>query len=125
EFNKDGICKISDLSGKTKLDQYELPPQLITNISDEGREKRILVKFHDLPEVLVHAIISIEDKRFFQHVGFDPLRIIKATYVDVKQKRKGQGASTITMQLARNLWLDRDKRWKRKAAELLITMHLE
>jgi penicillin-binding protein 1B len=125
EFSKNVIAKISDPTGNTKLDSYELGPQLITNISDEGREKRILVKFSDLPPVLVHAIVSAEDKRFFQHSGFDPFRIAKATYVDVKEKRKEQGASTITMQLSRNLWLDNDKRWKRKAAELLITMHLE
>lgn len=125
EFTKNVIAKITDPNGKIKLDRYELGPQLITNISDEGREKRIMAKFADLPPVLVHAIVSAEDKRFFQHAGFDPFRIAKAAYVDVKDKRKEQGASTITMQLARNLWLDQDKRWKRKAAELLITMRLE
>src|SRR5438067_514303 len=69
EFGKGVIGRISDASGKTRLDQYELGPQLITNISDEGREKRILVKFSDLPTVLVQAIVSAEDKRFFQHAG--------------------------------------------------------
>ena len=125
DFNKDSIARIADPAGKTALQQFDLSPQLITNMSDEGREKRTLVKFSDLPPVLVNAIVSAEDKRFFQHPGFDPFRIAKAAYVDLKEKRKGQGASTITMQLARNLWLDRDKHWKRKAAELMITMHLE
>lgn len=125
DLSKDAVTRIADASGKTSLSQFDLGPQLITNISDEGREKRTMIQFSDLPPVLVKAITSAEDKRFFQHAGFDPFRIAKAVYVDLKEKRKDQGASTITMQLARNLWLDRDKHWKRKAAELLITIHLE
>jgi penicillin-binding protein 1B len=74
---------------------------------------------------LVHAILSAEDKRFFQHSGLDTLRIGKAVYVDLKERRKEQGASTITMQLARNLCLRRDKNWRRKFEEAMITIHLE
>ena len=77
------------------------------------------------PPVLVHAILSAEDKRFFSHSGFDTLRVGKAMYVDLKERRKEQGASTISMQLARNLCLRRDKSWKRKIEEVLITIHLE
>jgi penicillin-binding protein 1B len=69
--------------------------------------------------------VSIEDKRFFQHSGFDPIRIIKAMFVDVREHRNAQGASTLTQQLARNLWLDSRKTWTRKFDELLITLHLE
>lgn len=75
--------------------------------------------------MLVHAIVSAEDKRFFEHSGLDPLRIAKALYVDLREHRKQQGASTISMQLARNLWLERDKRWRRKSTEALIAVHLE
>ena len=73
----------------------------------------------------MQAILSAEDKRFFQHSGLDTLRIAKATYVDLKARRKQQGASTITMQLARNLSLRRNKSWKRKMEEVMITVHLE
>ena len=125
DFSKGAVAKITDASGKNALSNFQLPPQLIANISDEGREKRTLIHFSDLPPVLVKAIVSAEDKRFFQHSGFDPFRIAKSAYVDLRERRKGQGASTITMQLARNLWLDRDKNWKRKAAELMIAIHLE
>ena len=125
EFSKGMVAKITDAAGRIALSNFQLGPQLIANISDEGREKRTLIKFSDLPPVLVKAIVSAEDKRFFQHSGFDPFRIAKSAYVDLRERRKGQGASTITMQLARNLWLDRDKHWKRKAAELLIAIHLE
>ena len=69
--------------------------------------------------------MSVEDKHFFSHGGFDLFRILKAAYVDLKDGRKEQGASTLSMQLARGLWLAPDKNWKRKAEELFITMHLE
>ena len=83
------------------------------------------MKYEDIPPVLVHAVVSAEDKRFFQHSGFDPVRIIKAAYVDVREHRYAQGASTLSQQLARGLWLDNDKTWRRKIPELLITLHLE
>ncbi len=124
-FVKGVVDSIRDVDSGSKIDEYPIPPQLIANVSDSGREKRVFVHFAELPPVLVNAIVSAEDKRFFTHAGFDPLRIAKAAYVDFKDQRKEQGASTLTMQLARNLWLDPDKRWKRKATELLITLHLE
>ena len=104
--------------------RFELGPQLITNLSG-NREKRRLVRYAQIPPSLVHAVVSAEDKRFFEHAGFDLFRMAKAAYVDVKEGRKLQGASTLTMQLARGLWLDPDKRWKRKIEELLITRYLE
>src|SRR5205814_8234244 len=60
-----------------------------------------------------------------QHAGFDPFRIIKAVYNDLKQGRKAEGASTLSMQLARLFWLDNEKNWRRKAAEVMITLELE
>ena len=119
------ISQIISLRDNTSRGQYQLEPQLITNLFDRKREKRRLVKFADIPKVLVNAVTAAEDKRFFQHQGFDPLRIIKAAYIDLKEGRKEQGASTLSQQLARNLWLEPQKRWTRKVAELLITLRLE
>ena len=124
-FAKGQVEAITGATGKVKLPGFELAAPLIANLSDEKRERRTPVHYSDLPPALVQAVVSVEDKRFFEHSGFDPYRIVKAAYVDVKDNRKEQGASTITMQLARNLWLDRDKKWRRKATELLITVHLE
>src|SRR5262249_37712657 len=73
----------------------------------------------------VNAVISVEDKRFFQHQGFDLRRMIKAAYVDLRDGRKNQGASTLSMQLARSLWLSPAKNWRRKAAELTMAVRLE
>ena len=69
--------------------------------------------------MLIDAVISAEDKRFFQHSGFDPLRVIKAAYVDLKERRNAEGASTLSMQVAGMLWLNRSERTRRrKAAEV-------
>ena len=124
QFAKGAISSIIDVNGR-RVARYEIPAQLITNLSNQGRAKRLMVHYSDMPPALVHAIVSAEDKRFFAHSGFDVLRIGKAMYVDVRERRKEQGASTISMQLARNLWLARDKNWKRKMREALITFHLE
>ncbi|MFN0167154.1 MAG: transglycosylase domain-containing protein [Bryobacteraceae bacterium] len=117
-----GIVSAQD---NTRRTQYLLEPELITNLSDRKREKRRLVNFEDIPPVLVNAVISVEDKRFFQHSGFDPMRIAKAAYVDLREGYKKEGASTLSMQLARGFWLNQSKSWRRKAAEVLITMQLE
>jgi penicillin-binding protein 1B len=125
KFANGRISQIVSLRDNTARGQYQLEPQLITNLSDRNREKRRLVRFADIPRVLIDAVTSAEDKRFFQHQGFDPLRIVKAAYVDLREGRKEQGASTLSQQLARNLWLEPEKRWTRKMAELLITLRLE
>ena len=123
-FSKGKISQIVSLRDNTSRGLYQLEPQLITNLA-RAREKRRFVKFHDIPPILVQAVTSAEDKRFFQHSGFDPFRIVKAVYVDLKEGRKNQGASTLSQQLARMLWLYQDKVWKRKLAELVITLQIE
>lgn len=110
-------------SGGRSLDEFEFPPRLIANVS--GRERRRLVRFAEIPKPLIAAIVSAEDKRFFEHVGFDPIRVIKAAYVDLKQGRKEQGASTLSMQLARSLWLQPEKSFRRKMNELALALMLE
>ena len=123
---RDGkIVQLISLRDNTELTRYSLEPELITNLFDKNRQKRRLVKFADLPKHLVDAVTSVEDKRFFEHAGFDPLRILKSAYVDVTTGRLAQGSSTLTMQLARGLWLTLEKNLTRKAAETLITIHLE
>jgi len=119
------ISQIVSLQDNTSRSQYQLEPQLITNLSGPSREKRRMVKFADIPTVLVQAVTSAEDKHFFQHSGFDPIRVVKAAYVDLKKGRRAEGASTLSMQLAKNFFLEQDKRWTTKAAEVIITLQLE
>src|ERR1700676_2659560 len=125
KFRGPKVSQIISLADNTDRTEYTLEPELISNLFDKTREKRRLIRYEDIPPVLVHAVVSAEDKRFFQHSGFDPIRIIKAAWIDVRQQRYAQGASTLSQQLSRILWLDNDKTWKRKIPEVLITMHLE
>jgi penicillin-binding protein 1B len=122
-FANGKVSSITDLTTGRGLANYQVKPQLLT--AEDGRAKRLPVYFKDMPPVLVDAILSAEDKRFFHHSGIDTLRLAKAMYVDLRERRKEQGASTISMQLARNLCLTRDKSFKRKMEEALITLHLE
>ena len=124
EFSNGRITRIVSLADNTARQQISLGPQLIANLSGNG-EKRRMERYVDLPQNLVQAVISAEDKHFFHHTGFDSMRILKAAYVDLRSGRKEQGASTLTMQLARGFFLDSDKRWKRKVAEIVIAAHLE
>ena len=125
KFKEDRVTGIVSAQDHTARTEFQLEPELVTNLSDKNREKRRLVRFEDIPKILIHAVISAEDKRFFQHAGFDPLRILKAAYVDIREGYKKEGASTLSMQLARSFWLDTSKRWTRKAAEVMITLQLE
>jgi len=117
------ISGITSIPGNVALANYRLDSELLTDLS--AHEKRRLVHFNEIPPSLIHAVTSTEDKRFFQHGGFDYRRVVKAALVDFRDGRKQQGASTLTMQLARALWLHPQKSWRRKAEEILITLHLE
>lgn len=125
KFNGGKVDTITTLQNNVSVPEYMLEPQLIANLSGESREKRRLVTFDSIPKVLVNALLSAEDKHFFSHWGFDPLRVLKAFYVNLRSGKRSQGGSTLTMQLARTLWLEPDKNWKRKITESLITLTLE
>lgn len=83
------------------------------------------VTIDNISPYLINSTISIEDKNFYKHNGFDYLRIIKSLYINIKNKDKLQGASTITQQLAKNLFLTFDKTWERKIKEAWLTIQLE
>jgi penicillin-binding protein 1B len=124
-FDNGKIASIVDLSDNSDRTEFTLEPALLSSMYDKNREKRRIVRYQDIPTVLVHALISAEDKRFFQHSGFDPIRVVKAVIDDVTRHKYFEGASTLTQQLARSLWLDNRKTFGRKFAELMITIHLE
>lgn len=123
---KDGrVSQILSLTNHSALPQLPLEPEVITNVFDKTREKQLLVHFTDVPKVLLDAVLSAEDKRFFHHWGFDFAGILRAARVDLKERRRLQGASTLTQQLARTLWLGHERGWRRKIPETFITLHLE
>jgi len=126
QFRGKSIRSIKPLAGGGELDAAEIEPELITNLFDSAREKRRPVRYEDLPVMLVDAILSAEDKRFFEHGGFDFIRIVGAAWADVRHSSQHyQGASTITMQVARTFFLSTDRNWRRKLSEAMISIELE
>ena len=119
------VTEIISLRDHTQRTQYSLEPELISNLYDKKREKRRIVAFDDIPKVMVDAVRAAEDKHFFEHAGFDPTGIARAAWRDVFDPGRLEGASTISQQLARTLWLGTERGWRRKIPETLITMQLE
>ena len=95
------------------------------NVFFRGRDQKEWVGLDEISPYVIDATISTEDKNFYKHKGFDFARIIKAGYINLKNRKTKQGASTITQQYAKNLFLDFDKTWKRKWEEALYTIRLE
>jgi penicillin-binding protein 1B len=126
QFTGKIIRAIRPLGGGNTLDSAEIEPELITNLFDSAREKRRPVRYDDLPPLLVHAILSAEDKRFFEHGGFDFVRIAGAAWADLRHSSNHfQGASTITMQVARTFFLSNERTFRRKVAEATVSLELE
>ena len=94
-------------------------------IGEFGEERRSFVKYADVPLVMRNAILAAEDSRFFDHHGIDPVGIARAALTNITSGGRGQGASTITMQLARNFFLSSEKLYSRKIYEVLLALRIE
>src|SRR5437867_2336255 len=90
-----------------------------------GQQQRILVDYDHVPQRFIQAIVATEDSHFYQHFGVDPLGIARATLSNLTSLRFGQGGSTITQQLARNLFLRPDKKISRKLQEAVLALQIE
>jgi len=95
------------------------------NLIYQGSSTNKWVNIEEISPYLINAMISVEDKNFYKHMGFDYLRIAKAMYLNVKNKSIIQGASTISQQYVKNLFLDFDQTWERKIDEAFLTLELE
>ncbi|MFY9270573.1 MAG: PBP1A family penicillin-binding protein [Candidatus Manganitrophaceae bacterium] len=120
-----------DLPSLESLGSYE-PSQATRIYSDDNRligqfyiEKRVFVPLSKMPKELIQAILAVEDARFYEHRGFDYLRIIKAFITNVEKMKIRQGASTITQQLTRSLFLSSERTMKRKLKEILLARKME
>lgn len=120
-----------DLPSVTVLKDVRLqtPMQIYTKdgklISQYGVKRRIPVKLEEVPQELINAILATEDSRFYEHHGIDPIGIMRAAVSLVLTGEKRQGASTLTMQLARGFFLSREKTYIRKIKEIFIALHME
>ena len=115
------ISDLADYRPKLPLRVYTADGVLM---GEFGEERRNLTPIKEIPQVMKDAVLSIEDARFYQHGGLDYLGLIRAGVANLS-KRKSQGASTITMQVARNVYLSTEKTYTRKIYEILLTFKLE
>jgi penicillin-binding protein 1A len=121
----------TDLPQVDALEAYR--PSSITELYDDhgkvigsfALQRRVVVGYDDFPTVLRDALVSIEDKDFYRHSGINFWRIVGAAYRDIESAGKVQGASTLTMQLARNLFLSPDRHWQRKVQEAMLAIQIE
>ena len=121
----------TDLPQVEELERYR--PSSVTELYDgQGRvigtfalQRRVIAAYDDYPEVLRNALVSIEDKDFYRHSGVNIWRIVGAAYRDIESGGRVQGASTLTMQLARNLFLSPDRSFYRKVQETLLAIQIE
>lgn len=125
DFQNGRIYRLRSLDSGNRLISAEIEPELISELFGRTRKKRRPVTYQEIPRPLVKAILSAEDKRFFEHPGFDPIRIIGATLVDLRSREKAQGASTITMQVARTFFFSTRREWRRKIKETFMALILE
>ncbi len=119
--NLPDISELSDYRPKLPLRVYSADGVMI---GEFGEERRNLTPIQDIPKVMKDAVLAIEDARFFSHGGVDYLGVIRAGFANVG-RAKSQGASTITMQVARNVYLSAEKSYTRKIYEILLTFKLE
>ena len=115
------ISDLADYRPKLSMRVFSVEGKVI---GEFGEERRKLVPFKDIPVIVKQAVLSIEDARFYQHGGVDYIGLVRASLANVG-RAKSQGASTITMQVARNVYLSSEKTFTRKIYELLLTYKLE
>jgi penicillin-binding protein 1A len=111
----------------------ELKPNIVTQVfaadgsilGEFAIEKRVIVRYEDIPQVLRNAIIATEDENFFNHIGINLWRIPGAVWANLRSGRNSQGFSTLTMQLSRLLFLSPQKTYERKFREILLALEIE
>src|SRR5262249_409521 len=117
------INQITDLDQNKPIEECLLEPELLTAVNHE-RENRKIIEYKDLTDHLTKAIISIEDRRFYDHPGIDFHGLFRAFWRNVSEGELQQGGSTITQQLVKNFFLTPERTFKRKFSEAFISVLL-
>ena len=120
--NLPSLDVLTDYRPKIPLRVYTSDGYLL---GEFGEERRVVVAMDEVPTILKQAILAAEDERFYEHPGIDVIGIARAALANVVSGGRGQGASTITMQVARNFFLTREKTFNRKLYEILLALRIE
>lgn len=123
-YSKDlpDVATLKDIRLQTPLQVLSKDGELIAIF---GERRRTPLKYDEIPPIVVNAVIATEDARFHEHFGIDPIGIIRAMYIGVKQKGFSQGGSTITQQVAKNFFLTPEKSISRKVREIILAIRME
>lgn len=116
------VTSLKDVQLSTPLKIYSQDGKLLSQF---GEKRRVPLTIDEIPQALIDAFIATEDSRFYQHNGVDPIGIVRAAAVLLVTGKKSQGASTITMQVARNFFLSREKTYIRKIKEIFVALRIE
>ncbi len=124
-FKEPWISEIRTLRGDERLDRVSFEPVPVATLFGEDRAKKRWVELEAIPEQVRDAVLTTEDRRFFDHTGFDPIGIARAIVTDLRRGEVEQGASTLTQQLVKNYFLTPERTFRRKLLEAYLAVILE
>jgi penicillin-binding protein 1B len=119
------ISKITALDQGGPVQIIRLSPALIGKIFPLHDEDRVLVAYEEIPPALIKALIAVEDRHFYEHVGIDPVGILRSIFTNLLAGKIKQGGSTLTQQLVKNMFLTRERTYSRKLNEMIMALMLE
>jgi penicillin-binding protein 1B len=125
QFRGNKIRRITSLDSGRHISKTRIEPELIATFYQELQEERTWYSLNQFPETLRKAVLSVEDRSFYRHAGVDPRGVARAIYVDLSHRRAVQGGSTLTQQLAKNLYANRKRDLIRKTLETVAAVMLE
>jgi len=124
-FTGQQITDITDLVNGQNVSIIRLTPTLIGKVFPLHDEDRVLISYKEIPEVLIDALIAVEDRHYFEHFGLDPFGIMRSIYINIIKGKVTQGGSTLTQQLIKNMFLTHERTFTRKINEMLMALMLE
>jgi len=124
-FERGRVSALTDSSNLSDLQLFRLPPVILGSYYPDNDEDRLLLAENEVPQLLIDTLIAVEDRKFFEHSGLSPMAILRALLANLKAGKTVQGGSTLTQQLAKNLFLTPEKSLLRKINEAFMAILLE